>query len=79
MSEFGFLSAGRAGQKAADAGAKPDDRLMLQGILSEAFNVDIFVRVDNILKLAGTNDAGCGKVSAILDIHQEFITFLQSC
>ncbi len=42
-------------------GTGPEDRLMLQGILSEAFNEYIFVRVDNILKLAGTNDAGYSK------------------
>ena len=34
---------------------------MLQSILTEAFNQYIFVRVDNILKLAGTNDARYSK------------------
>ncbi|QDR82738.1 hypothetical protein [Sporomusa termitida] len=52
-------------------GAEPDDRLMLQSILNETFNQYIFTRVDNILKLAGTNDAGysktVSKVGAILD------------
>jgi hypothetical protein len=42
-------------------GAAQDDRLMLQSILNEAFNQYIFTRVDNILKLAGTNDAGYSK------------------
>jgi hypothetical protein len=42
-------------------GAAPDDRLMLQSILNETFNQYIFVRVDSILKLAGTNDAGYNK------------------
>ncbi|QDR81871.1 hypothetical protein [Sporomusa termitida] len=52
-------------------GAGQDDRLMLQSILNEAFNQYIFVRVDSILKLAGTNDAEysktVSKVGAILD------------
>ncbi|QDR79549.1 hypothetical protein [Sporomusa termitida] len=52
-------------------GAEQEDRLMLQSILNEAFNQYIFTRVDNILKLAGTNDAGysktVSKVGAILD------------
>ncbi|QDR81036.1 hypothetical protein [Sporomusa termitida] len=52
-------------------GAEQDDRLMLQSILTEAFNQYIFVRVDNILKLAGTNDAEysktVSKVGATLD------------
>ena len=38
-------------------GVVPDDRLMLQSILTEAFNQYIFNRVENILKLAQTNDA----------------------
>ena len=38
-------------------GAAPDDRLMLPSILTEAFNQYIFNRVENILKLAQTNDA----------------------
>ena len=38
-------------------GAAPDDRLMLQSILTEAFNQYIFNRVETILKLAQTNDA----------------------
>ncbi|QDR80705.1 hypothetical protein [Sporomusa termitida] len=49
----------------------PEDRLMLRSILTETFNQYIFVRVDNILKLAGTNDAGysktVSKVGATLD------------
>ncbi|HWR06522.1 hypothetical protein [Sporomusa sp.] len=52
-------------------GAAQDDRLMLQSILNEAFNQYIFTRVDNILKLAGTNDDGysktVSKVGATLD------------
>ncbi len=42
-------------------GTEPDDRLMLQSILTEAFNQYVFVRVDNILKQAGTNDARYSK------------------
>ncbi|MCM0756970.1 MULTISPECIES: hypothetical protein [Sporomusa] len=42
-------------------GAVPDDRLMLQSILNEAFNQYIFNRVENILKLAETNDADYSK------------------
>ncbi len=65
-----FLS-GERNKEPQSPGAGPDDRLMLQGILSEAFNEYIFVRVDNILKLAGTNDAGysktISKAGAILD------------
>ena len=34
---------------------------MLKSILNEAFNQYIFIRVDSILKLAGTTDAGYSK------------------
>ena len=65
-----FLS-GERDKEPQPPGTGPEDRLMLQGILSEAFNEYIFVRVDNILKLAGTNDAGysktISKAGAILD------------
>ena len=43
------------------SGAGPDDRLLLQSIFNEAFNQYIFARVDSIIKLAGTQDAGYSK------------------
>lgn len=53
------------------SGPAQDDRLMLQSILNEAFNQYIFTRVDNILKLAETNDADysetVNKVSGLLN------------
>ena len=53
------------------SGAGQDDMLMLQSILTEAYNQYIFVRVDNILKLASTNDVHYSKTvsqgSATLD------------
>ncbi|QDR79559.1 hypothetical protein [Sporomusa termitida] len=58
-------------RKPPEPGAEQEDRLILQSILNEAFNQYIFTRVDNILKLAGTNDAGysktVSKVGAILE------------
>ncbi|QDR81147.1 hypothetical protein [Sporomusa termitida] len=61
----------RPGLRRRRPGADREGRVEFQRLLHEAFDQYVFTRVDHILRLAGTNDAGYRKtaaeVSAALD------------